>query len=113
MIFKKGYQIREEVVGTTAVKVKGFGLEPRTNNFSANDLFFVKMNDGILSENSFNIYDSTDYVIPPNEYNSVFIMTSKIQTEQTQGTCEEVCLILSYRATYSFSHFYFYFKRSL
>lgn len=35
-----------------------------------------------------------DYVVPPNEYNSIFIMTNFIETYQTQGTCPEVFLII-------------------
>ena len=31
-----------------------------------------------------------DYVIPPNEYNSIFIMTNFIETIQTPGNCDEV-----------------------
>jgi hypothetical protein len=32
----------------------------------------------------------SDYIIPPNEYNSIFIMTNYIETIQTQGDCDEV-----------------------
>jgi hypothetical protein len=31
-----------------------------------------------------------DYIIPPSEYNSIFIMTNYIETEQKQGVCDEV-----------------------
>ncbi len=40
--------------------------------------------------NNERIFDTTEYVIPPNEYNSIFVMTNFIETEQIPGTCEEV-----------------------
>ena len=49
--------------------------------------------------------DNLDYLyyefrLPPNEYNSIFIMTNYIETIQTEAECDEVyllfCLILIY-----------------
>lgn len=34
--------------------------------------------------------DTADYIIPPNEYNSVFIMTNFLKTDQIRGSCDEV-----------------------
>lgn len=31
-----------------------------------------------------------DYVIPPNQYNSVFVMTNFVRTDQTPSICDEV-----------------------
>ena len=36
--------------------------------------------------------DTADYVVPPNEFNSIFIMTNFIKTEQMRSECEEVNL---------------------
>lgn len=33
--------------------------------------------------------DTADYVIPPNEFNSIFIMTNFIRTDQIQSECDE------------------------
>jgi hypothetical protein len=30
------------------------------------------------------------FVIPPNEYNSIFVMTNYIETYQREGKCDEV-----------------------
>ena len=40
----------------------------------------------------FRIFDTADYIIPPNEYNAIFIMTNFIETIQTMGNCDAVCL---------------------
>jgi len=37
----------------------------------------------------YKIIDTADYVIPPNEYNSIFIMSNFIRTDQIQGMCDE------------------------
>ncbi len=33
------------------------------------------------------------FVIPPNEYNSIFVMTNYIETYQREGKCDEVKII--------------------
>ena len=38
------------------------------------------------------IFDTVDYVVPANEYNSIFVMTNFIETKQTLDSCDEVCL---------------------
>jgi hypothetical protein len=38
----------------------------------------------------FRIFDTPDYIIPPNEFNSIFLMTKFIETIQTQSLCGEV-----------------------
>jgi len=37
---------------------------------------------------------SQDYIIPPNEFSSIFIMTNFLKTEQSQGFCDEVISLL-------------------
>lgn len=40
------------------------------------------------------IYDTVEYVIPPNEPECIFVMTNFIRTTQNVGTCAEVCLAI-------------------
>ena len=90
MFYKKGYQSFEVATGTVTSKVKGFGILPITN--LTIDSHVISFNDGILPANLYKILDTADYIIPPNEFNSIFVMTNLIQTEQTPGVCEEVYL---------------------
>lgn len=94
LIHNKGYQTFETVSSAVTSKVKGQGFVPLNtmHNRSANqsdpnyyhDLFMLKQ--GV----DYQIMDTADYIIPPNEYNSMFIMTNFIKTEQTPGFCDEV-----------------------
>ena len=80
-MFKKGYQSFDAVSSTVTTKVKGFG--------------YLKRNDSnIPFENniSYRIFDTADYVIPPSEYNSFFVLTNFVQTDQIPGLCPEVKL---------------------
>uniref|UniRef100_A0A2K5Q7I2 Uncharacterized protein n=1 Tax=Cebus imitator TaxID=2715852 RepID=A0A2K5Q7I2_CEBIM len=71
-VWKKGYQETDSVVSFVTTKVKG-----------------VAVTD--TSELGFRIWDVADYVIPAQEENSLFIMTSMILTvNQTQGLCPEI-----------------------
>jgi hypothetical protein len=78
--------------------VKGQGFVPvnatidKTLNQKDPD-FFDKMME-LRMDKQYKILDTADYIIPPNEYNSIFIMTNYIQTVQTQGMCDEVNLYL-------------------
>jgi hypothetical protein len=79
LMFKKGYQSFDPVSSTVTTKVKGFG--------------FLKQNDSniVFSDNiSYRIFDTADYVIPPSEYNSFFVLTSFVSTDQKPGLCPEV-----------------------
>ncbi|XP_067329350.1 P2X purinoceptor 4 isoform X1 [Anolis sagrei] len=70
-VWEKGYQEMDSVVSSVTTKVKGVAV---TNT----------------SELGLRIWDVADYVIPPQEENSVFIMTNLIITlNQTQGNCAE------------------------
>uniref|UniRef100_A0A8C6EJI6 ATP receptor n=1 Tax=Microcebus murinus TaxID=30608 RepID=A0A8C6EJI6_MICMU len=71
-VWEKGYQEMDSVVSSVTTKVKGVAM---TNT----------------SKLGFRIWDVADYVIPPQEENSLFIMTNMILTmNQTQGTCPEI-----------------------
>lgn len=75
IIWNKGYQQFDSVTSTVSTKVKGLGYL----NESAQSNSTI---DNIL------IFDSADYVIPPNENSAIFIMTNFIETIQTRGVCE-------------------------
>ena len=88
LLYKKGYQSFEVATGTVTSKVKGFGILPNPNSFNTNESF-ITPKDGILPPNVYKILDTADYIIPPNEFKSIFVMTNHIQTVQTAGVCEE------------------------
>jgi len=72
IVYKKGYQENNAVTGAVTTKVKGVA---KTYN---------------LTGNSKKIWDVTDYVVPPQENNAVFVITNLIITmNQQQGECEE------------------------
>ncbi len=70
---------------TVTTKVKGFGyiqnIDPKFQHldYSKTDLSY------------FRIFDTADYIIPPNEYNSFFVLSNFVQTDQSPGVCDEVC----------------------
>ncbi|XP_061459031.1 P2X purinoceptor 4 isoform X2 [Rhineura floridana] len=71
-VWEKGYQETDSVVSSVTTKVKGVTM---TNT----------------SKLGLRIWDTADYVIPPQGENSVFIMTNMIITlNQTQGLCPEL-----------------------
>jgi hypothetical protein len=61
-------------------KVKGYGYVP-INKTAEPDLIKLDLNF------EYKVLDTTDYVIPPFDYNSLFIMTNFIRTEQNRHTC--------------------------
>lgn len=71
-VFKKGYQDTDVVLSSVTTKVKGIAL---TNT----------------SELGLRVWDVADYVIPPQEESSLFVLTNMIITlNQTQGHCPEL-----------------------
>ncbi|CAF1057371.1 unnamed protein product [Brachionus calyciflorus] len=93
LIHNKGYQKNERVSSVVTTKVKGQGFVPinrsinRKGNFADPDYFtdFFTLKKDI----NYKLLDTADYVIPPSEYNSIFIMTNFIKTEQKQSICDE------------------------
>jgi hypothetical protein len=68
-------------------KVKGLGYYSLNTNSQ-----MVQLNSTLEPmSKKFRIFDTADYVIPPNEYNAIFIMTNFIETIQTIGNCDAVC----------------------
>ncbi|CAI9740575.1 P2X purinoceptor 4-like isoform X1 [Octopus vulgaris] len=74
IIYNKGYQEFDYVVGSISTKVKGISLTNRT----------------ILSDKP-GIWDVADYVVPPQENGAVFVMTNAVITyNQTQRCPQDV-----------------------
>ncbi|CAF0928545.1 unnamed protein product [Brachionus calyciflorus] len=93
LMHNKGYQEFDTVSSVVTTKVKGQGflannltietnLKEKSNEYFEN-LFSLKSNV------EYHMLDTADYVIPPNEYNSVFIMSNFLKTKQTQDRCPE------------------------
>jgi hypothetical protein len=61
IVYKKGYQRFDTVSSTVTTKVKGLGWINATNTSRSH-------NNGL---GNFRLFDTADYVIPGNEYNSV------------------------------------------
>ena len=75
-------------------KVKGQGFVPinklRDKSLNKSDPLYYEKLFSLNPNVSYKILDTADYIIPPNEYNSIFVMTNFIKTIQTQGYCDEV-----------------------
>ncbi|XP_074635329.1 P2X purinoceptor 4-like [Acropora palmata] len=80
IIIKKGYQDTEKPYSSVTTKVKGTAL---TNLTSTSGQSFP-LYGGV------HLWDSPDYIVPPEENGAFFVMTNMIITpNQTQGTCPE------------------------
>lgn len=95
LIYKKGYQAFDSVSSSVTTKVKGQGYVPinATHNKTLNKsdpFYYEKLFDLDFDNKWYRFLDTADYVIPPNEYNSIFIMSNFIETTQSQGFCDEV-----------------------
>ena len=44
----------------------------------------------MMKQNKSIFFSPKVFVIPPNEYNSIFVMTNYIETYQREGKCDEV-----------------------
>jgi hypothetical protein len=62
------------VSSTVTTKVKGLGYLDSKN------------------KSNMRVFDAPDFTVPPNEYNSIFVMTNFVETKQKLGTCGEVRL---------------------
>lgn len=98
----KGYQVFETVSSVVTTKVKGQGFVPLNSSINLNftnqgSTFFDKIYS-LKTDMDYQMIDTADYVIPPNEYNSIFIMTNFLKTKQQQGKCPEVRKVLIHLA---------------
>ena len=83
MVYNKGYQEAENVVSAVTTKVKGVTLTKYTDL----ELEAVPREwRGLYNR----IWDVTDYVVPSQENNALFLMTNAVITpNQTRGECAE------------------------
>ena len=83
MVYNKGYQEAEAVVSAVTTKVKGVTL----TKYSDLELEAVPREwRGLYNR----IWDVTDYVVPSQENNALFLMTNAVITpNQTRGECAE------------------------
>lgn len=90
----KGYQSFDTVSSVVTTKVKGLGYVPINQTFNRkknhSDPNYYQNLFALNPDVQYKIFDTADYIIPPNEYNSIFIMTNFIETQQSQGFCDEV-----------------------
>ena len=83
MVYKKGYQEAEGVVSAVTTKVKGVTL----TNYTDEDLEAVPRDWRRLYNR---VWDVTDFVVPSQENNALFVMTNVVITpNQTRGECAE------------------------
>lgn len=81
IIYQKGYQTTDKLLGSATSKLKGIG----STNFTRDDNIAV---DNIEPYNR--IWDVTDYVIPAQQSNGFFVMTNMVLTnKQKRGICPE------------------------
>ncbi|XP_068749679.1 P2X purinoceptor 4-like [Montipora capricornis] len=81
IIIKKGYQDTEKPYSSVTTKVKGTSLTNLTH---------ILGNDSFPLYGGIHVWDSSDYVVPPQETEAFFVMTNMIITpSQTQTTCPE------------------------
>ncbi|GAB1607947.1 P2X purinoceptor 4-like [Argonauta hians] len=72
IVYKKGYQEFDQVVGSISTKVKGISLANYT-----------------VMDNKPGVWDVADYVVPPQENGAVFVMTNAIVTYNQSQTCPQ------------------------
>lgn len=83
IIYKKGYQNFSPIESTSVSKVKGI-VYPNFTNEEFNPA--VRKNIDLYRRT----WDVADYIVPPSESNTFFVMTNVIITpNQVQGTCPE------------------------
>jgi len=81
IIYKKGYQDTEEPYSAVTTKVKGTSLTNLTHTMNQSSF---PLYGGI------HVWDSADFIVPPEETGAFFVMTNMIITpDQKQGKCPE------------------------
>lgn len=104
LILNRAFQTFEPVTSAVTTKVKGIGLTSPLNNLIRENFYSTR--EEVLSiihskftpedKIKFKVFDTSDYIVPPNEFNSLFIMTNFVETKQSIGTCEEVFGLVSF-----------------
>ena len=83
----------ETVTSSVRTKVKGdgyFPIDAYDSKLNKSDPNYYKKLFEFNPDFKYRMIDAGDYVIPPNEYNSLFIMTKFIKTEQVLDFCKRV-----------------------
>ncbi len=81
MIEHEEYQSYDKATSATTMYIRGRGIIKNQTDADSNPKL-----------DAFHIFDTSEYVIPPNENEAVFIMTNFIKTFQKMNTCDEVNL---------------------
>ncbi|KAL5496267.1 hypothetical protein EMCRGX_G012512 [Ephydatia muelleri] len=82
IIYSKGYQDTQTVIGAVTTKLKGVQYYNATGG--------VPFLQNCVATNGPLVLDPADYVIPPEQPNSFFVMTNMwVTCNQTYGTCVE------------------------
>lgn len=80
IIYEKGYQDTQKPYSSVTTKVKGVSSTNLT----------PELNDSFPLYNGIHVWDSADYIVPPEENGAFFVMTNMIITpDQSQGACPE------------------------
>lgn len=80
IIYKKGYQDTQKPYSSVTTKVKGVWSTNLT----------TVLNKSFPLYGGIHVWDSSDYVVPPEENGAFFVMTNMIITpDQSQGACPE------------------------
>jgi hypothetical protein len=86
IFYNKAYLTFDKITSTATTYIKGRGFIKNNPFKSSNTGIYV---DSQLESDIFQIFDTPEYVIPPNENEGVFIMTNFIKTSQTISNCDE------------------------
>ncbi len=81
LYLNKGYQTFEDISSVITTKLKGY------EHLNEKDVLQNEENQLLLRKTR--IIDTTEIVQPPLSYNSIFIMTNYIKTEQRRDVCDE------------------------
>ena len=90
LIYTKGYQSFDTVSSVVTTKVKGQGFLPINQTLDIQNKNSIEYVLNLNPNVSYKIIDPADYVIPPNDMASIFIMTNFIKTEQSQGELQKL-----------------------
>ncbi|CAF0928527.1 unnamed protein product [Brachionus calyciflorus] len=89
IIYNKGYQEFDQVSSTVTTKVKGLGYTYTDDGDKEIRYLNGKLRIKTNTIDDYRVFDTADYVIPPSEYNSIFVMTNFVETRQSQDLCDE------------------------
>lgn len=80
--FKNSYQSFDSLSSVTTTEVSGQGYMPIEKRFISLDEIYE---NNVDLNQTYELIDSSDFLTSPNEFNSIFILTNFVRTEQIQG----------------------------